>query len=295
MFVQKDLHMKKWTLLLWCLTLFQFTSGQSFNVMSFNIRLPYAGDGENYWDLRRPKVVSMIRFHDADIIGLQEAYRRQLDELSDDLKDFNWTGLCRTDGSKNPTPDNEFSAILYRKSRFELLDTGTFWLSETPDVPGSKGWDAVFPRIVTWAKVKDLDSGKIFFHFNTHFDHVGVNARIQSAELILDKIQSISGQTPVFLTGDFNTSEFETPYLTITDTSRKDHLRDALWLSELPHHGPKSSFAGNFEISGLQPNRIDFLFINSGVKVLKHAILTDSWNSALPSDHLPVWAEIEIK
>src|SRR5688500_16875247 len=120
--------------------------------MSFNIRYPNPNDKDHYWDNRRPLVASMIRFHEVDLIGVQEAHRRQLDEMVTDMPEYTWFGLCRTDGSTTPNPDNEFSAILYRKDRFELLDGNTFWLSETREKPGSVSWDAAFPRIVTWAK-----------------------------------------------------------------------------------------------------------------------------------------------
>ncbi len=266
----------------------------SFNVITYNIRYPNPGDGNNYWDHRRPLVVSIIKFHEADLIGVQEAHRRQLDEITSDVHGFGWFGVCRTDGSENPQPDNEFSAIIYRLDRFERLDGNTFWLSETPDVV-SKGWDAAYPRIVTWAKFKDKQTGKIFFHFNTHFDHMGVTARNESARLILKKIETIAGNHPVVLTGDFNCEETETPYTTLTTSSSSTQLRDAMAVSKIPHHGPSTTFAGDFKISGLIDHRIDFIFIKNNFDVLRHAILTDNWNGRLASDHLPVLADIKIQ
>jgi endonuclease/exonuclease/phosphatase family metal-dependent hydrolase len=129
-----------------------------------------------------------------------------------DMPEYSWFGVCRTDGSTNPVPDGEFSAILYRKDRFELLDGNTFWLSETPEEKGSVGWDAALPRIVTWVKFKDKQTGKVFFHFNTHFDHIGVVARNESAKLLKQRAHSIAGDTPVIITGDFNCGENEQPY-----------------------------------------------------------------------------------
>ena len=261
--------------------------------MSYNIRYPNPGDGDNYWDLRRPLVASVIRFHEADLIGVQEAHRRQLDEITADIPGFGWFGVCRVDGSDHPQPDNEFSAIIYRLDRFERLDGNTFWLSETPEMV-SQGWDAAFPRIVTWAKFKDKQTGKIFFYFNTHFDHMGVTARHESAKLILIKIREIAGQDPVILTGDFNCSDTDTPYQVIT-TNPDYTLSDAMVDSKTKHHGPATTFAGNFRISGLIDHRIDFIFINKHIEVLRHAILTDNWNGVLASDHLPVLAEIRIR
>lgn len=266
----------------------------SFRMMSFNIRLPVQSDGINYWDLRRPLVTSTIRYHEADIIGVQEAFRRQLDEMVTDMPEFDWFGVCRTDGSVQPNPDSEFSAILYRKDRFERLEGNTFWLSETPDDAGSKGWDAAFPRIVTWAKFRDRASGKIFFYFNTHFDHVGEQAREESAKLILWKIQEIAGQEPVVLSGDFNSTATSKPYLLLTDKQSTYSMTDALFASTSPHHGPLGSFSGTFTLPGVGDYRIDFIFIRNRVTVLKHAILSDSWDGRLPSDHLPVLAEVRI-
>ncbi len=264
-------------------------------VMSFNIRLPNPGDGINYWDNRRPLVASIIQFHEADIIGVQEAFRRQLDEMVADMPEYAWFGVCRTDGTIHPDPDSEFSAILFRKDRFERLDGNTFWLSETPDVPGSKGWDAALPRIVTWGKFRDKLTGKIFFYFNTHFDHIGQQAREESAKRLLQKMKEIAGEAPVVLSGDFNSIETDTPYRMITGEGSTYKMTDALYSTLLPHHGPLGSFSGNFMLPGVDTNRIDFIFTRNNIDVLKHAILSDSWDGRLPSDHLPVLAEILIE
>ena len=266
----------------------------TLNVMSFNIRYPNPGDGIHYWDNRRPMVTSIIRYHEVDLLGVQEAHLRQLNEIVTGIPELEWFGVCRTDGSINPDPDNEFSAIIYRKDRFDRLDGNTFWLSETPDVIASTGWDAALPRIVTWAKFKDRETGKIFFHFNTHFDHMGIQARNESAKLLQEKINTIAGDVPVIITGDFNCSDTDPPYLTLTNKESAYQLTDALRISQCLHHGPMSTFAGNFEASGLIDHRIDFIFVRNNVRVLKHAILSDSWNGNLASDHLPVIARVNI-
>ena len=154
-----------------------YSQEDNVRVMSFNIRLPVANDGINYWDHRRELVKTLVLYHEPDLIGVQEAFRRQLDEMTTDMPQYAWTGICRTDGTVNPSPDSEFSAILYRKVRFELLESNTFWLSPTPSTVGSIGWDAAFPRIVTWAKFKDRKTNQLFYHFNTHFDHIGTEAQ----------------------------------------------------------------------------------------------------------------------
>ena len=264
---------------------------QHIRAMSFNIRLANPQDGVDYWPNRKDLVASMIRYHEADIVGLQEALRSQLDDLSELLPDYAWYGLCRTDGSVMPEPDNEFSAILYRRDRFELLDSATFWLSERPEEVGSKGWDAALPRITSWLKLRDKASGKEFYHFNTHFDHRGTQARAESARLLAQRIREMAGESPVLLTGDFNCVPTDEPYRILTD--KGSGLADALFLSELPHHGPLSTWSG-FQFPGLPGRRIDYIFVNDKVKVLRHAILSDSWSGRFPSDHLPVLAEVEV-
>jgi endonuclease/exonuclease/phosphatase family metal-dependent hydrolase len=159
-------------------------SSIALRAMSFNIRYDEPRDGVNAWSNRKTKVGDVIRFHKADLVGVQEALLSQLRDLERMLPDFEWCGVGRTDGKES----GEYSAILYRKARFQLLECKTFWLSETPDKPGSMGWDAAYPRIVTWARFRDHGSGRTFFHFNTHFDHRGQKARVESAALILTKI-----------------------------------------------------------------------------------------------------------
>ena len=266
----------------------------SFQVMTFNIRFANTGDGIHDWDHRRPLVASIIRFHEIDLLGVQEALRSQLDDMVKDMPDYEWFGVCRTDGKVNPDPDGEFSAILYRKDRFERLEGNTFWLSQTPDEVGSVGWDANLTRIVTWCKFKDKLNGNIFYHFNTHFDHMGVQARAESAKLILKKIKEIAGDGQVVLTGDFNCGDTEEPYRVITDANAAFHMKDTKAISKNPHHGPDASFAGTFQISGLIDHMIDFIFVRGKIEVLRQATISDNWHGDLASDHLPVMAEVRM-
>lgn len=259
-------------------------------VMTFNIRYDEPQDKENAWPNRKELVASMIRFHHADLVGVQEALARQLKDLERLLPDYSWVGVGRADGKAA----GEFSAVLYRKNRFKHLESSTFWLSETPQVP-SAGWDAALPRIVTWIKLRDLQTGKIFYHFNTHFDHRGVRARGESARLLLDRTAQIAGNLPAVVTGDFNFTESSDGYklLTKKNSEKASALRDARYVSEHGHHGPTSTFN---EFKGLIPDRkIDYVFVKGNIRVLQHGVLSDTWDGRFASDHLPVLAEIVLE
>jgi endonuclease/exonuclease/phosphatase family metal-dependent hydrolase len=258
----------------------------STRVMTFNIRYDEPRDGVNAWPNRKQKVADVIRFHKADLVGVQEALLTQLRDLEKLVPDFAWCGVGRTDGKEA----GEYSAILYRRSRFELLQCETFWLSETPEKVGSVGWDAALPRIVTWAKFRDRGSKKTFFHFNTHFDHRGDKARTQSASLILERVGEIAGKAPFVLTGDLNVKEDSEAYKTLKAGSAAVHLADAKYASTNGHFGGDSTFSAFKE---LQPgNKIDYIFVREGMRVVEHGVLSDQWNGLWASDHLPVLAEI---
>lgn len=272
------------------------TPPNSLNAMSFNIRFNNPSDGENAWPHRKALVANTIQFHRADLVGVQEALKEQLDDLSALLPEFAWLGVGRDDGKEL----GEYSAILYRKDRFEVLQQVTFWLSEEPEHPGSVGWDAAITRVVTWAKFQDKRDAKKFFLFNTHFDHVGQRAREESAKLLLRQIQNVAGSEPVIVTGDFNATASNLVYEILVgdaveqDSTTQAHgLIDAREISMLPHYGPDWTFH-DFGRATERPG-IDYIFVNHRLNVLRHGVIADPAGGPYASDHLPVLAEVVIQ
>ncbi|MBU2506892.1 MAG: endonuclease/exonuclease/phosphatase family protein [Bacteroidetes bacterium] len=262
---------------------------QSIRVMTFNVRLDIPSDEANVWNNRKANLVSMISFHKADIIGLQEAQKHQINYIEQSLPEYAWFGVGRDDGKE----EGEFAAIFYRKDRFDTLDTSTFWCSETPEHPGL-GWDAAYQRVTTFGKFKDKQTGKIFFLFNTHLDNEGRKARQESAKLIKKKMQTLCGNYPVILTGDFNSTPNSVPYQIIVsalDTNSSMKLCDTRTITKSKPHGPSGTFTG-FDILANPSSPIDFIFVKKGITVLSHGTLSDSFDGFLPSDHYPVLAEI---
>ena len=259
---------------------------QQMNIVTFNIRYNNPGDGINAWPNRIEMVTGLLRFQEADIFGLQEALIGQVEDIQKKLPEYEWFGVGRDDGEKG----GEFSPIFFRKSKFILIDHGTFWLSETPDKP-SKGWDAALNRIVCWGKFQSKVTGKKFFVFNTHFDHIGVEARKNSALLIRDKIREITQDKgfPVILTGDFNLTPDSDPIAMI-----KKYLSDSREVTVEPPYGPVGTF-NEFKPGTEGNNRIDYIFVNGNIKVLKYAVLSYEIENRSPSDHLPVFVKVQLK
>ena len=280
--------MKKILLLFIIVILTQITFAQTENikVMTYNIRCGYCEDSSsvNNWSNRKYLVAYLIKSHNPDLIGLQEAEMFQVKELIEMLGNYDWYGVSREDGKEG----GESTAILYRKKRFELEEKQTLWLSETPEIV-SKGWDAAFKRTVTIAKLKDLISSKEFYYFNTHLDHIGEIARTESSNLILNKIDEYSNDYPVILTGDFNYTSSSDGYKIITSK-----LFDAITISKQQSTGGNITFNG-FGKEIVPDNKIDFIFVNDKTTVLNHIIDTTIFNGSYPSDHYPVISEIKLK
>lgn len=259
---------------------------QSLTIMSFNIRYDNPRDGINTWNNRKEMVVETIISEEADIIGMQEVLLSQQKYLEEKLLDYDHYAVGRDDGKTQ----GEMGSIFFLKERFDVLTKATFWLSETPDEIGSKGWNAVLPRIVSWVKFHDRENDRDFFFFNTHFSHVGEEARAGSAKLLVNKVAEIARDYPVVISGDFNCTKESNPYSIITDENKGQlTLYDTHFISETEHYGGLNTING-FGRQGKEAI-IDYLFCNSSFKVNSHGILTIKKDSVFISDHYPVVAK----
>ncbi|KIC90102.1 endonuclease/exonuclease/phosphatase family protein [Flavihumibacter sp. ZG627] len=256
--------------------------GQSIIAGSFNLRYDNPRDTGNLWQQRAPIAAALIRFHQFDIVGTQEGLRHQLDDLQNALPQYAQYGIGRDDGKRK----GEHSSILYRKDKFLVKDSGSFWLSDNPDGPGF-GWDAKHNRICSWLKLETIKGRKSFYVFNVHYDHQGVIARQQSSKLALEKISSIAGRSPVIFTGDFNGNHQSEWYLSLKESTL---LEDALNHAPDPYlnNGSFNSFKDNNPSKDI----IDHIFITSHFKVKRFGILTDTYHGKYPSDHYPILAEL---
>lgn len=266
----------------------QATAPESINVMSFNIRYDNPEDSLDNWKFRKDRAANAIRFYDVDVLGTQEVLHNQLEDLKQRLPDYEVVGVGREDGKEK----GEYSALWYKKGRFDLLDSGNFWLSETPEVSGSKGWDGACERIASWAKLKDKISGKEFFALNTHLDHVGVVARREGISLILDRVNELSEGLPVIVTGDFNSEPDSDVIKHVTDAANPEHLTDARLASPIVY-GPAWSFHDFGKIPYQHRPLIDYVFVRNGFEVLRYGVLAETENEAFLSDHAPVLVTVE--
>ena len=264
-------------------------SGQdsSVRLMSFNIRYDNPADGINNWENRKKLVTETLLIKSPDLIGMQEVLERQLVYLGENLPDYNYSGVGREDGKTG----GEYVPVFYKKNRFALLDNGTFWLSPTPLDTGSVGWDAALTRICTWGKFRDWSSGLEFFFLNTHFDHMGDTARVESTRLILDFIKQETNNLPVILTGDFNCSPKEVPYKVLTGLEAG--LTDACMAAG----SLEGILEGTFNGFGSEqnPERIDMVFYNERWEVDSYEVLKIKVGEMFISDHWPVEVELKIK
>ncbi len=281
----------------------------TLKVGSYNIRYDNHGDREahNAWEDRLPVIASMINWEEADIFGAQEVLVRQLKDMEKALPDYAYYGVGRDDGKE----EGEFAPVFYKKDRFTLLQSGNFWLSETPDQP-SKGWDAALPRICTYVELEEQKTGMRFWFFNLHMDHVGIKAREESSKLVIQKIKEIAKDKPAFLTGDFNVDQNNAIY---TILSESGILKDAF--DNAKHKMAWNGTFNAFDTELWTDSRIDHIFTTNGIKIDKYAVLTETYRRILsedeikkgdfpeelssqptevrlPSDHFPIFARVRI-
>ncbi|MCD4768541.1 MAG: endonuclease/exonuclease/phosphatase family protein [Bacteroidales bacterium] len=256
-------------------------------VISLNIRYDNPRDGNNAWPYRKNMVVSFLQEQQPDIFGLQEALWYQYKFIDSLMISYSSVGMGRDDGRMR----GEMGPLFYNNTRFRLIESEIFWLSETPDVAGSKGWGAMLPRIVTWVKLRDKDSGEDFYFFNTHYSHMSDSARLMSSSILLDQVKKITGDSFFVITGDFNMLPESKAYQTLTEEGNASALiRDTYILSETEPSGPACTFNG-FNDSPCE-GRIDYIFIRDGTSVKNHTTIILKNDSLFLSDHWPVKASL---
>jgi len=254
--------------------------------MSYNIRYDNPGDSLNSWPYRKDVAAKVILQKDIDLFGTQEVLAHQLKDLNDRLPGYVSIGVGREDGKEA----GEYSAIFYKKERFEALQSGTFWLSETPEVAGSKGWDGACERVATWAILKEKASGKKLFFINTHLDHVGKVARQEGVTLLLERAKEQGKGLPIIITGDFNANPEST---VIAHVLESGEFHDSHILA-VDKTGNTGTFHGFGRIPVERRNRIDYIFVTDPIQVLSYEALPDKLDNIYVSDHAPIMVQIVI-
>lgn len=266
----------------------QEAPGLNLKAMTFNIRYDNPGDGPDAWGKRRAWVADLIDRQEPDVLGMQEVLKRQADYLATELTQYEWYGVGRDDGKTR----GEYSPIFYKKGRFERLDQGTFWLSEKPEQPGSRSWDAAITRICSWVKLKDRTSQREFFVFNTHFDHRGEEARQQSATLIRRMITQLAPEQPWVLLGDFNATPEGEVYQRLSQSQAGVvDVVDSYTAPQVKPVGPDSTWNGFQAVQA--GRRIDYVFVSAKAKVLRVEVVVEQREGRFPSDHLPVTTTVQ--
>lgn len=260
------------------------------NVMSYNIRYDNPEDSLNNWQYRKNVAAKIIQTKDIDIVGTQEVLHNQLVDLQERLPEYTAIGVGRQDGKEQ----GEYSALFYKKNRFTEVSSGYFWLSETPEVAGSKGWDGACERIATWAILKDKQTGREVFAINTHLDHVGKIARQEGVTLLLTKAAELSKGLPIIMTGDFNATPDSDVIKHVTNTSLKEHLTNAKTIAKA-FSGTEWTFHDFGKIPVENRDYIDYIFVSNNIETDNFEVLPEKLDEVFLSDHAPVVAKIKIK
>ena len=262
----------------------------AFKVMTFNIRLDNRRDSINAWPNRASMVIDFMKDEKPDVIGMQEVLLHQYEALDSVLVKYGSIGVGRSDGAKG----GEMNPLFFNRERFDMVRTKTFWLSPTPEIPGTKEWGSSLPRIVTWVELVDKQTHDHFFVFNTHFAHDSDSARIMSSRILLNSIVSISGGFPFIVTGDFNMLPTSRGYSILTGPSESvPLLEDSYFVSDKTPGGPQYTFNGFSDKQG--SGRIDYIFVKPGLKVLEHNTIIRKENGVYISDHWPVQTVVSLQ
>jgi endonuclease/exonuclease/phosphatase family metal-dependent hydrolase len=256
---------------------------RDIDVITFNIRLDTPLDSINAWPNRAPLVAGFINEQVPDLLGMQEVLYHQYMYLDSALTGYGSVVAGRDDGMQQ----GEASPVFYRLGRFSPVASGTFWLSSTPDVPGSVGWGAALTRIATWVRLYDKTLKDTLLYMNTHFDHISDSARVMSSGVLLEKLKELAGDNNFVITGDFNARPES---LAITRMTEGGYAVDSYTISETPPAGETYTFNGWKDTEG--DNRIDYIFIRSGMKVRSHETFRIIENGVFISDHWPVKARV---
>jgi endonuclease/exonuclease/phosphatase family metal-dependent hydrolase len=259
-------------------------------VITFNIRYDNPDDSLYAWPNRTKIICNFLKNEKPDLLGMQEVLAHQYEYLDSVLTDYSSVGVGRTDGAK----DGEMNPVFFRKDRFELIRTRTFWLSDTPEIAGSKAWGADLPRIVTWIELSEKTTHEHFYFFNTHFAHDSDSAGIMSSGLLLNKVDSIAAGFPFVITGDLNMLISDKGYEILTGPYESvPLLSDTYEVTEKRPVGPAYTFNGFSESK--KTGRIDYIFVRNGMKVLEHRTFIKKEHGIYISDHWPVMAKISLK
>lgn len=263
-----------------------FSSGDPVTVVTWNMRYNNPDDGQNAWPNRKAAFLRILKDEKPDIFGLQEALYDQVQDVEKAFPRFKRVGVGREDGNTK----GEFAVIFYDTVKFRSLSSGNFWLSQTPFVPGSMGWDAACTRIVTWTQLQRKNGGAELFVFNTHFDHIGQVARRNSAWLLLHAVDSLAGNRPAIITGDFNAQPGSEPVSILTGKNNPIHFINSSDIAGVAD-SPSFTYAG-FKPGEIQGEIIDYIFIRNIRKVSEYSVNTCHDGDYYPSDHLPVKAKV---
>ena len=259
-------------------------------VMTLNIRYDNPGDSIYAWPKRVQQICNFIKDEKPDILGMQGVLWNQYKVLDSILTAYSSVGVGRDDGAR----EGEMNPVFFRKEKFDMVRNITFWLSDTPEIPGSKGWGASLPHILTWLELVRKNSHKHFFCFNTHFAHDSDSARLMSSKLLLKDINTIAEGFPFILTGDFNMPPTSTGYSILTGPDESvPLLKDSYVITEKRPSGPTFTFNGFSD--KLKTGRIDYVFVKNGMKILDYRTIIKKEHGIYISDHWPVEAIVSLK